>query len=111
MHFSTIQPGSKNGNVAEANIPPVCAEALLSRVTAREAVSSKKKQKTPASKLIHEGETQANARASKHPSLCLQLQVTDTIARLPSLPRVEGWMVVRETYLFIFLNVSCEYGV
>lgn len=98
--------------MAEANIPPVCAEALLSRVTAREAVSSEKKtKKTPASKLIHEGETQANARASKHPSLCLQLQVTDTIARLPSLPRVGGWMVVRETYLFIFLNVSCEYGV
>lgn len=78
--------------MAEANIPPVCAEALLSRVTAREAVSSRKKpNKTPASELIHEGETQANTRALKHPSLCLQLQVTDTIARFPSLPQVGGW--------------------
>lgn len=32
--------------MAEANIPPDCAEALLSRVTAREAVSLRKTKKT-----------------------------------------------------------------
>lgn len=92
MHFSAMQPWEQKWKCGRSKHssglrrgPPVSCDCERGRLL------EKKKQKTPASELIHEGETQANTRASKHPSLCLQLQVTDTIARFPSLPRVGGW--------------------